>query len=126
MPAKFMIPPFLAGRLAWRLLIVAGVFTAMAILSWMSHLPWQLMVVYGAMSLVSLVSYALDKRKALGNGWRIRENTLLGIDLACGWPGGLLAQGLFRHKTRKVSYQCRFWFIVCLHGAALAWWCWPP
>jgi len=32
-----------------------------------------------------------------------------------GWPGALLAQQRFRHKTRKLSYQAVFWLIVLLH-----------
>lgn len=34
-----------------------------------------------------------------------------------GWPGGLLAQRLIRHKNRKLSYQLVFWLIVLLHAA---------
>ena len=37
------------------------------------------------------------------------------LELAGGWPGALLAQQGFRHKTRKVSYQALFWLIVALH-----------
>jgi uncharacterized membrane protein YsdA (DUF1294 family) len=33
-----------------------------------------------------------------------------------GWlAGALLAQQVFRHKTRKVSFQLVFWLIVMLH-----------
>ncbi|WP_147463771.1 DUF1294 domain-containing protein, partial [Pseudomonas amygdali] len=32
-----------------------------------------------------------------------------------GWPGALLAQQVFRHKTRKVSFQIVFWLIVLAH-----------
>jgi len=39
-----------------------------------------------------------------------------------GWPGALLAQQLFRHKTRKLSYQLLFWAIVLLHQVFWAAW----
>ncbi|MGV8663884.1 DUF1294 domain-containing protein, partial [Pseudomonas aeruginosa] len=32
-----------------------------------------------------------------------------------GWPGALVAQQVFRHKTRKLSFQLVFWGIVLLH-----------
>lgn len=37
--------------------------------------------------------------------WRTPENTLHVAELLGGWPGALVAQQLFRHKTRKISYQ---------------------
>jgi uncharacterized membrane protein YsdA (DUF1294 family) len=36
-------------------------------------------------------------------------------ELLGGWPGALVAQQVFRHKTRKLSYQSAFWLIVTLH-----------
>ena len=38
-----------------------------------------------------------------------------GVELLGGWPGALLAQQMFRHKTRKLSYQLSFWLIVAVH-----------
>ncbi len=34
------------------------------------------------------------------------------FELMGGWPGALIAQQAFRHKTRKVSLQVVFWAIV--------------
>jgi uncharacterized membrane protein YsdA (DUF1294 family) len=39
------------------------------------------------------------------------------FELLGGWPGALLAQQCFRHKTRKVSFQLLFWMIVAAHQA---------
>jgi uncharacterized membrane protein YsdA (DUF1294 family) len=44
------------------------------------------------------------------------------MELVGGWPGALLAQQVFRHKTRKLSYQVVFWTIVVLH--AVGWFLW--
>ncbi|WP_337957137.1 DUF1294 domain-containing protein [Marinobacter sp.] len=30
------------------------------------------------------------------------------FELCCGWPGALMAQQVFHHKPRKVSYQFLF------------------
>jgi hypothetical protein len=41
------------------------------------------------------------------------EKVLHASELLGGWPGALLAQQLFRHKTRKVSYQLVSWGLCC-------------
>ena len=70
---------------------------------------------YGVVSVVAFFLYWGDKRKAQAEGPRVRENILHAVELAGGWPGALIAQQVFRHKTRKVSYQVLFWVIVLLH-----------
>lgn len=70
---------------------------------------------YLTTSLLSFLVYAYDKLAASSRGWRIPERTLLLLDLISGWPGGLLAQQLFRHKTRKQGYQFLFWTCVVLN-----------
>jgi len=76
---------------------------------------WVPLVAYGSVSVVAFVLYWNDKRKARADAWRTPENVLHAVELAGGWPGALLAQQVFRHKTRKVSFQMVFWFIVLLH-----------
>lgn len=68
-----------------------------------------------------MVAYGLDKEKAGRGEWRTTESFLHLLELAGGWPGGLLGQQLFRHKTRKVSYQAVFWLIVTLHLGLWTW-----
>lgn len=70
---------------------------------------------YGVVSLLAFLLYWNDKRKARADHWRTPENVLHAVELAGGWPGALLAQQLFRHKTRKLSFQLVFWIIVLLH-----------
>ncbi|BDB19941.1 membrane protein [Pseudomonas sp. CYM-20-01] len=70
---------------------------------------------YGVVSVVAFFLYWSDKRKAQTDRWRTPENILHAVELAGGWPGALIAQQVFRHKTRKVSYQVLFWVIVLLH-----------
>ncbi len=69
------------------------------------------------MSLLAFVLYRHDKRQAGNGGQRTPENVLHTLELLGGWPGALLAQQLFRHKTRKVSFQIAFWLIVLVHQA---------
>ncbi|MCY1539162.1 hypothetical protein D9M68_747340 [compost metagenome] len=63
------------------------------------------------------MQYWQDKANALHGRWRTPENALHLVELLGGWPGALLAQQSFRHKTRKVSYQLVFWAIVATHQA---------
>ncbi|GAB4520539.1 MAG: hypothetical protein Tsb0013_24140 [Phycisphaerales bacterium] len=76
-------------------------------------------VYYTVLSLVSIVLYGVDKRAAVKGSWRIKEKTLHTADFLGGWPGGLLAQKLFRHKRRKARFMIVFWAAVVVH--ALLW-----
>lgn len=70
---------------------------------------------YLAVSVISFLMYRSDKRSAREAGQRIPENLLHLSELLGGWPGALIAQQRFRHKTRKASYQMVFWLIVAAH-----------
>ncbi|MGF0237891.1 DUF1294 domain-containing protein [Rhodococcus sp. IEGM1300] len=70
---------------------------------------------YGVISVLAFFLYWRDKRKAREAHWRTPENVLHAVELAGGWPGALIAQQLFRHKTRKISFQLIFWAIVLMH-----------
>jgi uncharacterized membrane protein YsdA (DUF1294 family) len=77
-----------------------------------------IMSVYLAMSVVTFCVYAADKSAAISNSWRISEKTLLGLGLACGWPGGFIAQRLLKHKSNKKQFLAWFWFSVVLNVTA--------
>ncbi|MCZ6837505.1 MAG: DUF1294 domain-containing protein [Planctomycetota bacterium] len=81
-----------------------------------------ILIAYAAMSVVTILAYGLDKRKAKKNAWRTPEKTLHLLELLGGFPGALLGQVLFRHKTKKWSFLIVTWAIIALHGAAWAWW----
>ena len=70
---------------------------------------------YPLVSLFSFCQYWLDKQHAQKGRWRTPENSLHIAELLGGWPGALVAQQVFRHKTRKASFQLVFWAIVALH-----------
>lgn len=67
------------------------------------------------MSVATFAAYGIDKRRAGQGGRRIAEQTLQTLALMGGWPGALLAQQQFRHKTQKVAFQVVFWLMVLLH-----------
>lgn len=70
--------------------------------------PWWLAAWYAAASVVTFVAYGLDKAASQRSAPRVPEQTLHLVDLAGGWPGALVAQQLFRHKTRKRSFRRAF------------------
>jgi uncharacterized membrane protein YsdA (DUF1294 family) len=41
-----------------------------------------------------------------------------------GWPGALVAQEVFRHKSRKLSFRRVLWTTVALNCGALIWLTW--
>ena len=67
------------------------------------------------MSCASFAAYGFDKRRAASGGRRIAERTLHLLAFLGGWPGALLGQRQFRHKTQKVSFRLVFWLTVVLH-----------
>ena len=64
------------------------------------------------MSLAAFAAFGAYKRFAAKKMRRIPERTLLLLCLLMGAAGGLLAMGLFRHKTRQPKF--RFGVPVCL------------
>lgn len=73
------------------------------------------------MSLVTFVAYGWDKRQAVAGNDRLSESSLHLLALFCGWPGALVGQRFFRHKTVKLSFRFVLWAIVSLHLLLFGW-----
>jgi uncharacterized membrane protein YsdA (DUF1294 family) len=71
-----------------------------------------LMLYLPAINAIAFAIYGIDKERAQANLWRVSEGTLLFVSLIGGSVGAFAAQQFFHHKTRKESFQARFWFIV--------------
>ena len=97
------------------LLIVCALPLSGSLSMWLSGISLVPLTAYGLVSVLAFFLYWADKRKARADAWRTPENILHAVELAGGWPGALIAQQVFRHKTRKVSFQILFWMIVALH-----------
>jgi uncharacterized membrane protein YsdA (DUF1294 family)/cold shock CspA family protein len=69
--------------------------------------------------------YGYDKSAAQAGRLRVPERVLHSLELLGGTPGAFIAQRLFHHKTRKVSYRIVFWLIFAAQAAVVAWWFWP-
>lgn len=71
-------------------------------------------------SVAAILLYGKDKTASTTGAWRVSESTLHLVALFGGWPGALVAQQLFRHKTRKQPFRTIFWATVVLNCAGLA------
>lgn len=70
---------------------------------------------YFFFSILVMFLYGTDKAHAATKQWRIPEVYLHALEIMGGWPGALIAQSDFRHKTRKSRYQTVFKCIILLH-----------
>ena len=72
-------------------------------------------IIYFILSYYILINFILfllvfiDKRKAIKNKWRIKENTLFKFFLLGGFIGGFLSMKLFNHKTKKKKF-----YFICI------------
>lgn len=73
---------------------------------------------YLMLSVGCFALYAADKSAAGAGARRTQERTLLAIGLFGGWPGGLVAQQLLRHRPIKSSFRAAFWATVAVNVVA--------
>lgn len=83
------------------------------------QIPTNVLLAYAAMSTIAFIAYGVDKSAASAGRQRTPESTLHALGLFCGWPGALLAQRVFRHKSRKAAFQSTFWGAVAVNVVAL-------
>lgn len=102
-------------------LFALAFIAVLAALAFKGRLSYAVPAVYAVISIVTFIAYGFDKIAAEKRKWRTPESTLHLLDLAGGWPGGLAAQRLLRHKSSKSSFQVVFWATVAINGGLLAW-----
>ena len=71
--------------------------------------------VLSGMSIMTFFMYGVDKWAAMREAQRTPENSLQFCALIGGWPGALLAQQVFMHKTSKRSFQITFRVMVMVN-----------
>ncbi|EIC5868127.1 DUF1294 domain-containing protein, partial [Salmonella enterica] len=57
---------------------------------------------------LTLAIYGIDKTAARKTWRRVPESTLLVFGVVGGWPGAIVGQQLFRHKTQKQPFKTYF------------------
>lgn len=64
-----------------------------------------LVLAFAALNLWTFVLFGWDKMRAEQGGWRVSEASLLGLALIGGIGGAYAGRALFRHKTRKKTFN---------------------
>jgi uncharacterized membrane protein YsdA (DUF1294 family) len=115
-----MSPALRSHGLVALVLLAAGTAGLMLLPKWPWWVAWLVSV-----NALAIVLYGWDKLVAGHDARRVPEALLQTVALTGGSPGAFVASKLFRHKTRKASFQRVFYAIVALQlvvaGAALFW-----
>ncbi len=99
------------NRFCYLLLFSAAtgsLFTSNPVVMWFVLINVLTMAIYGA-----------DKMAARKGMRRVPEATLLAFGVTGGWPGAILGQQLFRHKTQKQPFKTYFMLSVILSIVAM-------
>ena len=70
---------------------------------------------YVTLSILTMFLYGTDKANAATHKWRVPELYFHLLEFMGGWPGALIAQSDFRHKTRQSMYLWILHGIVAIH-----------
>jgi len=79
---------------------------------------WQIVIGFSYLVLVNTLTFwifALDKKRAIERGWRVKEDTLLLLAFLGGSFAAKRAQKGLRHKTRKQPFAGTLNAILAVH-----------
>lgn len=82
---------------------------------------------YLLVSPAAFTLYGYDKRAATSKGRRIPEWALHTTELLSGWPGALLGQWYFKHKTNwkaERRFKLTTWLMIALNVSAVLLYFW--
>lgn len=96
-------------------LAVIGFAAIMALEIYFWGMPAWVLAIYGGSSILSFALYWQDKKASVEGTWRVPEEQLHLLGIVGGWPGGVIAQIIFRHKTKKKRFARFFWFTALLN-----------
>lgn len=78
------------------------------------------LIAAGVLNVVVFLVYGYDKRMAVKGRVRVPEIVLLWMAAVGGSLGAFAGQVVFRHKTCKRSFKVKFYLIIILQTAAIA------
>ena len=116
---NFKEKPVTIGKSAYPVYFALIFLIFMCLAVFLKTLPLLVLAIYTATSLLTFILYWSDKRAAKNGAQRTPESTLQLLSLVGGWPGGLFAQRIFRHKSTKKSFQFVYWLTVFFNIAVL-------
>ncbi|MFW7194898.1 DUF1294 domain-containing protein [Enterobacter sp. BNK-29] len=100
------------NRFCYLFLIIAAIGSLLA-----TH---PLVMWFLTINVLTLVMYGADKMAARKGMRRVPEATLLIFGVTGGWPGAIVGQQLFRHKTQKQPFKSYFFISVVVSIAMMA------
>lgn len=71
-------------------------------------------------SVAAFLMYGWDKRQSKTGG-RVPEKRLHALAFLGDWPGAMLGQSYFRHKTQKSEFKIMAWLAAALHVGLVVW-----
>lgn len=96
--------------------VALALAAALAFAHAISGLHWFISTLFIVINVLTLALYIHDKWCSQEpQQWRISEGHLLSLGLIGGWIGAIIAQQLFRHKTRKLQFQISFLCTIVLN-----------
>lgn len=104
--------PDLPFLILWVVLGISGYLAAAKYFD----IPWYVLA-FVSVNAATFLLYGLDKLLAAFQTRRIPERTLQFTAFLLGSPGALVAMKVFRHKTRKTSFQFVLAFLVLAQAA---------
>lgn len=99
------------NRLCYALLIIAAIASLLA--------PYPLPTWLLLVNVLTMLIYGGDKLAARRAWRRVPESTLLAFGFVGGWPGAIVGQQLFRHKTQKQPFKTYFIISVIVSLAVM-------
>ena len=90
-------------------------FSSLLLMAITPPMTWPVLAAILILSPVTFVIYGRDKIAAINHRWRTPEATLQLLALCGGWPGALIAQRHYRHKTSKLSFQVMFYLMITIN-----------
>jgi uncharacterized membrane protein YsdA (DUF1294 family)/cold shock CspA family protein len=111
-PGQFELNPRQRSWLTNVLIITPLVLSSYLLLMAKNPIPF---FSYFMLSLLTMILYGRDKANAATRKWRVPESYFHILELMGGWPGALIAQNDFRHKTRASTYLWILRGIIAIH-----------
>ena len=103
-------------------IVMVTVFSAVIVgFTVLGKVPVVVAFIYLISSCCTFIAYAFDKSAAMNRRWRTQESTLHLLSMMGGWPGALIAQKMFRHKSKKTEFLIIFWMTVAMNCGLLGW-----
>lgn len=104
------------------LIILSGFYVAgLTYLQSIEQLPLWFLLFFIICNILSFIFYGMDKLAAVKGWQRTRERHFYALALCGGWPGSVLGQIIFHHKTSKVSFRRWFYFMSVINLLLMAW-----